>query len=128
MVVVLVVEVLVKDTAIMDVVVVVEVMFIGVLADVENVVAGVIVTVFRFSLTVSNTVDVPSGVAVDLFMDELAGVMLAVLPDITIEVLTGVNGNAFAVIMTALEFSMSSTLEEFSRWAAFDCRPRALLD
>ena len=54
--------------------------------------------------------------------------VLSVLPGIGIEVLAVVNANAFAGVVTALEFPVSTPLGECSRSAAFDCRPLALLD
>ena len=90
----------------------VDVLVIDVLDGVENIVVGVIVIVLKFALPVSCSVDVLSDVAVDLFMDTLADV----------------STNAFAVVMTVLEFPVSTKLEGFSRLAAFDCRPLALLD
>ena len=97
-------------------VVVAEVFAIDVLADVEIILVGVIVIVLKFALPVSYSVDVPSSdVSVDLFMDALASVMLAVLTGIGIGMLADVSANAFAVAMTALEFPVSTPLEEFSR-------------
>ena len=112
-----VVGMLVWDTEISNVVVVVEVLVIDVLADVEIIVVGAIVIVLKFALPVSYSVDVPSSdVAVDLFMDALTGVMLGVLTGIGIGVLTDVGANAFAVVMmTDLEFPVSTALEVFSR-------------
>ena len=89
---------------------------------------GVIVVVLKSALPVSRPVDMRSDVDVDIFMDEVAATMLGVLPRIAIEVFTGVRADAFAVIMTALEFPVSTPLEEFIPCAAFDCRPLALLD
>ena len=71
--------------------------------------------VLKFVLTVPYSVDVSSGVAVDMFIDSLAGVTFAVLIGIGIEVMADVNPNTFAGIMTALKFPMSTPLEEFSR-------------
>ena len=94
----------------------VDVLVIDVLADVEIIVVGAIVIVLKFALPVSYSVDVPSSdVAVELFMDALAGVMLAVLAGMGIGMLTGVSANAFTVAMTALEFPVSMPLEDFSR-------------
>ena len=56
-----------------------------------------------------------SDVAVDLFVDALAAVMIAVLTGIGIEMLSNVAANAFAVVMTALEFPVSTPSKEFSR-------------
>ena len=115
--VVVVVEVLVSDAAMMDMVI--EVLTIGVLAGVEIILVCVVVNVFKFAVAVSYSADVPSDVATDLFMGAL---MLGALIGIEIEVLlTDANANAFAVVM-------STSLEEFSRCAAFDCRPLDLLD
>ena len=83
---------------------VVEVLAIGVMADVEIIVVGVIVIVLKFVLPVSYSVDVTSGVVLDLFADGLADVMSSVLPGIGIGVLADVNTNAFAAVMTALKF------------------------
>ena len=67
-------------------------------------------------VVVTAIVDAPSSdVSVEFFMDALAGVMLAVLTGIDIEVMPEVNANAFAVAITALELPVSTTLEEFSR-------------
>ena len=48
-------------------------------------------------------------------MNALTRVMFGVLPAIGIEVFADVNANAFAVIVTALEFPVSTPLEEFGR-------------
>ena len=103
-VVVVVIKVLVWAEAIGNMVVVVGVLGIGVLADVEIIMAGVAVIVLKFALPVSYSVDVPSDVAVDLFMDGLADVMLCVLNGISIEVLADVSVNTFGVVMTTLAF------------------------
>ena len=85
----------------------VEVLVIDVLSDVEIIVVGVITVPIAYS------VDVPSGVAVDLFVDALAGVMVVGLSGIGgINVL---NANAFAVVMTVLEFPVPTPVEDFSR-------------
>ena len=87
-----------------------------VLADVEIIVVGIIVIVLKFALPVSYSVDMPSSdVSLDLFMDALADAMLASLTGIGIGMLVDVGANAFAVAMTALEFPVSTPLEEFSR-------------
>ena len=118
-VVVLVVKVLVWVEAIVNMVVVVEVLGIGVLADVGDIVMGVIVSVLKFALPVSNSSDVigvrSSGMAVDLSMDALTGVMIGVLAGNGIGVLTGFTANAFAVVMSALEFPVSTSLEWLCR-------------
>ena len=69
----------------------------AVLLGVEITVVGVIVIVLSFLLPVSHCIVVSPGADVDLFMDELADV------------------SAFAVITTALEFAVSTPLEEFGR-------------
>ena len=110
------VNVMVWATSIIDKVVVVEVLAIDVLIDGEIFVLVVIVIVLKFALSVSYSVDVPSSdVAVDLFIDALAGVMLAVLAGIGIGMLADVSAKAFVVAMTALEFPVSTPLEVFSR-------------
>ena len=101
--------VVVSDAAIINVVVEVSVI------DVEISMVVVIVIVLNFALSASCSVDVPSSeVDVDLFIDALAGTILGVLPGLGIEALADVNAIAFAVVMTALEFPMPTTLEEFS--------------
>ena len=110
-VVVVVVKVLVWVEAIVNMAAVVEVIVIDVLVDV-----GDIVMVLKFAFPVSYSVDVSSsGVAVDLFMDELTDVTIAALAGIGIDVLADVSANAFTVVMTALEFPVSTPLEEISR-------------
>ena len=92
---------------------VVEVLFIDSLAGVGTIVVGVVMKTLKFAFPVAYSVDVPSEVAVDLFMDKL---MLGVLPGIGIAlVFIGVSANAFAVVITALEFPVPKTLEECSR-------------
>ena len=103
-----VVKVMVWVAAIGGMVVVGEVLVIDVLADVEIIAVGVIVIVLKFVLTVSYSVGVPSDMAVDLFMNDLTGVMLDVLTEIGIEVSAGVNATALTVVMTDLEFPMSA--------------------
>ena len=76
---------------------------------------GVIVIVLKFVVAVSYSVDVPSDVDVDLFMDVLSGVMIRVWRGIGIDVLAAVSESAFAVIMTALEFPVPTPSGEFSR-------------
>ena len=114
--------------AISNMVVVDEVLIIAVLVDVEIVVVGDMAIVLEFALSSSYSVDVPPGVTADLFMEALAGVILGVLTGIDIDVLADVNVNALTVVMTALEFPVSTALEKFSRCAAFDCLPLALLN
>ena len=75
----------------------------------------VLVIVLKFVLTVPYSVGVSSGVDDDMFINALAGVMLAVLNGIGIEVMAGVNSNTFAGVMTALEFPVTKPLKEFSR-------------
>ena len=114
-----VVKVLAWPESIINIFAVFEVLIIdvlAVLADVEIIVVGAIVIVVKFVLPVSYSVNVSSsGVTVGLFMDALAGSMLGVLTGIGVEVLSDVSTNAFAVVITALEFPVSTPLEEFSR-------------
>ena len=56
-----------------------------------------------------------SEVAVDLFTDALTDTILDDLRGIGIELLAGVNVNASAVVMAALDFPASTTLGDFSR-------------
>ena len=86
-------------------------------ADVEMIVAGVIVIVLKFALTVSCSIDVSSsGATVELSMDaNIAGAMLGVLVASGIEALSDVNAKVFAVVIIALEFPLSSPVEDFSR-------------
>ena len=106
-VVVVVVKVLVRAAAIVSMVAVVEVLVSGVLTDVEIIAVRVIVIVLKVSLPMPYSLDVPSGLFVDSFMDASAGVVRAVLPAIGVGVL--------AVVMTPLEFPVSTPLEECSR-------------
>ena len=92
------------------VVVALEVLVIDVLTNVEIIVVGVLVIDLKFALPASCSV--PSEAAVDLSMDVLAGVMLGLLTGIGIEVLADASGNAFALVMTALELPVSTPLEE----------------
>ena len=86
--VVVVVVVKVWAEAIGNVVVVVEVVAIGVLADVDIIELDVSVIILKFVLPVSYSVNVcSSDVTVGLFMDALAGPVLGVLAGIGVEVL-----------------------------------------
>ena len=64
---------------------------------------GAIVIILNLALPVPYSV-VPSGGAVDLFMDVLVGVMLDVLTGVGIGVLADANANSFATVMTDLDF------------------------
>ena len=76
---------------------------VGVLADVD--------IALEFAVTVSrSSVDV---VVVDVLIDALADVMIVVLPAVGVaDVLAGVNVSILAVVITVLEFTMSTPLEE----------------
>ena len=114
-VVVVVTKVLLRATAIIDMVVTVELLLVDSLTEVDIIAVGGIVTVLKFALlVVPYSVDVSSGVPIGVFMDTLAGVMPGVLTGIGVEVLPDVNANAFAVAMTALDFPVSSPLDPFS--------------
>ena len=108
-VVVAVVKVLMWDAAIVGRAVGVEVLAIDVMVDVEFI---EVVIVLKFALSVPY---VSSDVAIDLFMGTLADIIIDVLTGIGVEVLTDVSANAFAVVMIALEFPVSTPLEGFSR-------------
>ena len=114
-VVVIVVNVLLWVAAMINMVVVVEVLVIDVLTGVGIIVVGDIVIVLNFASPESYSVDSPSRMAVDLFMDMSSDVTLGFLPAIGIEVLADVNANDFTVAMTVLEFTVSTPLEGFSR-------------
>ena len=103
-----VVKVLVWDAATTNRAVIVKGVAIGVLADAEAIVVGVVVIVLKFSwIVVPNSVGVPSGLPIDLFINTLAGVMPGILTGIGVAILAGINANAFAVAMTALDFPFS---------------------
>ena len=89
--------------AIINMVVVVEVLGVGVraLIDVGFIVVAVIAIVLKFPLVVPYSV----GVSFGLFMDALAGVILRCLPGIGIGVFADVTANAFEVV-TALAFTL----------------------
>ena len=113
-VVVVVAKVLVWAASILNMVVVVEVLFIGVLTDVEVIVVGVIVIILKVALSVPYPLDVSSGLVVDLsMMNALAVVMLDVLTGIGIE--ADENTNAVVALVTALGFPVSTPSEECSR-------------
>ena len=90
-------------------------MLIDVLTDVEVIVVGVTVNVLKWALPVPYSVDVPSDVAVDLFMDALPVAMFRVLSGIGIEVLADVTANALVVVITSLKFGVLTSLEELGR-------------
>ena len=91
-------KVLVWAAVVIDMVVV-KVLVVGVSDDVEIIVVGVVVIVLKFALPVSCSIDVLSDVAVDLSMGTMADV----------------SANAFAAVIIALDFPVSTPLEEFSR-------------
>ena len=96
------VNVMVWATSIIDKIVAVEVLVIDVLTDVDIIVVGVIIVPIAYS------VDVPSGAAVNLFMDALASVMIVGLAWNGVEVLT-------ADVVTVLGFPVPTPVEDFSR-------------
>ena len=104
----LVAKVLVWAAAIIDAAV--EVLVTKVLAGIVGV---VIASALKLALPASYSV--PVDVTVDFSVYPLAGAMPGVLTGICIEVLADVNTNAFAVVMTALEFPVSTPSEEFGR-------------
>ena len=61
-----------------------------------------------------------SGVAVNLLMDALTGLICGIRTNIRVIV--------FADVMTAFEFPMSDPLENFRSFAASDCRSMAASD
>ena len=119
---------MVWNTATIKIGMIVEVRVIDVLADEDIIAVGAIVMFVKFAVIVSRSVGVSSEVSVNFFVDVLTDLMPGILPDISIEVLTDVNKNACAVVITVLEFPVSTPPEELNRCAEFDCRPRAPLD
>ena len=102
------VEVIVSVTVVAKVMVwaaVVKALVIDVLADVDFI---VVVIVLGFVVSASYSVNEPSDTTVDLFINELTGVMLSVLTNIGIRVSAGVNAKALAVVITALAFPVST--------------------
>ena len=71
-----------------------------------------------------NLLIIVSNATVDLLMDALTA---DILIDNDVDVSADVNVNVFVDVMTAFEFAMPCPLEEFRRWAAFDCRLMAAL-
>ena len=59
-------------------------------------------------------VDVLSDMAVDAWIDALAGVTIGFVSAIGAEVLADANGNVFTSLTTALEFAVPEPLREFS--------------
>ena len=100
---------MVWDAAMINIGAIVEVLAIDMLADEDTVIF------LKFVIITSFSVDVSSDVSVNFFVNVLTDVILDILPDISIEVLTDVNINAFAVVMTALEFRVSTPPEELNR-------------
>ena len=58
--------------------------------------------------------DVLSDMAVDAWIDALAGVTIGFVSAMGAEVLPNANGNGFASLMTALEFAVPKPLEALS--------------
>ena len=102
------VAVLVWDAAMVGMVVVV--------SDEENVVVSVIENVLKLVLIVSYSVVVPSDVAVGFCMAALAALLLGVLPGFAIEAFADVNANVLAVVVTASEFPVVTTLRRWLMW------------
>ena len=86
--------------------------------DVEVIVVATVLIVLNFVVRVSYSVDVLSGVVVDVLVDKLAGLSggatICVVLGIGVEVLAGVNANIFAVAKISLNVSMTGPLAEFS--------------
>ena len=108
-------QMMVWDAAMINIGAIVEVLAIDVLADEDIIVVGVTVIFLKFAVIASFSVDVSSDVSVNFFVNVLTDVILGILTDISIEVLTDVNANAFAVVMTALEFRVSTPPGELNR-------------
>ena len=86
--------------------IVVVIVEVNVIVTVEVLVVEIIL-VDVITLPILYSVDVPSAVAVNLFIDALADIMIAGLTWNGVEVL--------ADVVTALEFPVPTPLEEFSR-------------
>ena len=89
--------------------------------------AGRVMDTFVEVLTVGTRVKsliIVSNVTVDLSIDALTADSLT---DNDVDVLADVNANVFVDVIAAVEFAMPCPLEEFRRWAAFDCRLLAAL-
>ena len=94
------VEVIVSVTVVAKVMVwaaVVKALIIDVLVDVDFI---VVVIVLGFVVSASYSVNEPSDTTVDLFINELTGVMLSVLTNIGIGVMADVNANAFEFLVS----------------------------
>ena len=104
------VKVLVRAMAVINMPLVVEVLGIGVRADVAGViVVAAVVIALEFAVPTSYLVDVLSSMVVNALIDVLAGV----LTGIGVEVLADTNGNVFASLMTALGFLSTKPFGEF---------------
>ena len=111
MVTMLAVKVLVWDAATIDLVVLVEALFIDVLAEV--------VTASEFAAPASYFVYVLSDTVVDALAGVMADAMMGFVTGIGVEMLADANVNVFAALMIALEFGLPKPLGEFSCCAAF---------
>ena len=90
-----VIKVSVRDEAIINMALVVELLVIAVSDDVEIVIA----IVLKFPLPVSEyPVDAPSDMDINLFIETLTDVMIGVVAGVVVEALAGVTANAFAVM------------------------------
>ena len=85
---------------------VVEVLFIGVLTDVD--------ITSEFPVTVSYFGDVPSDMVVGALTGAVTDAMMGFVSDIGVEVLADANVNVFASLMTALEIVLTTPLSRFS--------------
>ena len=77
----------------------------------EIVVEAALVIVLECVVPGSDCADLLSSVVADMLMNALTGAITFFVSDVGVEVFADVN---FAVVMTALEFVMSITLEEFA--------------
>ena len=81
------------------------------LTGVDIIASAAVVIVFDFAVTISYPANVLSNVVTDVLINALADALIRFLTIIDVEVLADVKANVFAI--TALEFAVSMSLEEF---------------
>ena len=115
------VKVLVRAMAVINMPLVVEVLGIGVWADVpidtvagaDIIVVAAVLIALEFAVPTSYLVDVLSSMVVNALIDVLAGVLTGIVPGIGAGVLADANGNVFASLMTVLGFVSTKPFGEF---------------
>ena len=86
----------------------------GVIDTLSGVVAAVVIALKKFAVPIPFFIDVLSNMVVDTLIDALDNVIMVFVADIGVEVLADANGNVFTSLMTALDFTVSKSLREFS--------------